>query len=93
MARYAVIDNGVVVGVLGASTPPTIDIPVSRIYVDIQDLPAVRGGEFYDPATGIFSLAPTVLDQRLATLESDVKALQEKTSKLPVPPVTVTPEI
>lgn len=60
MPRYAVIDDGVVVGVLGASTPPTIDVPPNRKFVDITNIPDVKGGEIYTP-DGVFKQPPTPL--------------------------------
>lgn len=88
MPRYAVIDDSVVVGVMSASSPPSIDVPTNRIFVNVQDLPDIKGGESYDPVTGVFSqpfLSPNVIS-RLDKIESDVKDLKTATS-----PKTVIP--
>lgn len=78
MPRYAVIDNGVVRGVLSASTPPTIDIPPGRSFVDITEQPDIKGGELYDGT--MFSPAPTPpsdMMARLSKAEADIRLLQQ----------------
>jgi hypothetical protein len=81
MPRYAVIDDSVVVGVVSSPSPPTIDVPKNRIFVNVQDLPDIKGGEIYDPVTGVFSqpIADTTITSRLAKVESDVLALKVAT--------------
>lgn len=79
MPRYAVIENGVVVGVLSAPTPPTIDIPQGQRFVDITEQPDIRGGESYDGV--MFTAAPTPpsnIEVRLAKAEADIRTLQQK---------------
>lgn len=78
MPRYAVIDRGVVVGVLGASTPPTTDIPIGRLFVDVTELPEIRGGESYDATSGTF-VSPVGPDvpSRLNKIESDIRTLKD----------------
>lgn len=61
MPRYAAIRNGVVVGVLGASAPPTINVPLGTIFVDVTEVPDVQGGEGYDDKTGLF-IPPAMKD-------------------------------
>jgi hypothetical protein len=93
MARFAVVDDGVVVGVLAAPTAPVLDIPPNRVFVDITDGPDVRGGESYDPKTGVFILPLVPLDlslrDRVAALELKTDAIQSKLPTveiLPLPP-------
>lgn len=59
MPRFAQIDSGIVTGIVVADTPPTIHIPAGRTYVDISDLPTIRGGESYDSEHGVFGPIPT----------------------------------
>lgn len=82
MPRYAVIDNGVVVGVLAASTPPTIDVPLNRVFVDITEIPDIKGGESYQ--NGVFSPAASDdLTKRVAAIEVRVADIQK--TRTPVP--------
>lgn len=79
MARYAVVDNGVVVGVLSAPTAPVLNIPPYRQFIDITEGPDVRGGELYDPNMGAF-LMPELLFE--TALQLRVMALESKTADL-----------
>lgn len=77
MPRYAVVENGRVVGVLGCSTPPTFNVPVGRSYVDITEIPEIQGGELWDG--NIFSSPATPdITTRLAKVEQAVAVLQAK---------------
>jgi hypothetical protein len=82
--RFLVVDNGVVVGTLQAQDPPTIDIPPGRVFVKASDLPDIKGGEEYDPKTGIFTqpvpdvVVSATVESRLAQLESDVQSLKKQ---------------
>lgn len=78
MPRFVVVDNGVVVGILQADIPPTINIPRGRLFVHATDIPDVRGGETYDPATGIFSQPVVLTEARLVKLEADVETLKKQ---------------
>lgn len=76
MPRYAAIDSGVVVGVLNASTPPVLNVPRNRIFVDITELPEIQAGWRFDG----LSFAPTASDitSRVDKLEADVAMLNAK---------------
>lgn len=54
MRRFAAISSNMVVGVLNASTPPTVNVPVGWTFIDITDLPNVTMGWRYEPGTGVF---------------------------------------
>lgn len=75
MPRYAVIDNGVVVGVLARSTPPTFNVPVGRLFVDVTELLDIQGGEIWDGFMFSPATAPDVA-ARLSKVESDVAILK-----------------
>lgn len=78
MPRYAVIENGVVVGVLSASAPPTINVANSRLFVDITELPDVQGGESHDGFMFLPTKAAPDLIARLSKVEADVAVLKAK---------------
>lgn len=81
MPRYAVIENGKVVGVLGSGTPPTFNVPVGRTYVDITEIPEIQGGELWDGSIFTSSVTPDITS-RLTKVEAAVAALQ---TKVPTP--------
>lgn len=61
-----------VVGVLGAALPPTIDVPPGRTFVNVSELPDIRTGDGYNG--GVFIHAPTN-EARLLKVEANVQAL------------------
>lgn len=84
MPRYAVIDNGVVVGVLGASTPPVLNVPRGRIFVDATELPEIQAGWLYDGLSFAPAATSPGLEARVSKVEADVAMLQ---TKVPSPQV------
>lgn len=55
MARFAAISGGVVVGLLEAAAPPSLNVPIGLSFVDITNLPQITTvGWRYDSSTGTF---------------------------------------
>ncbi len=78
MPRYAVIHRRIVRGVLVADQPPSLDVPVGYTFVDVTDVPAITGGEYYDVTLGLFSSENSVEAQKqqfLITLQSQMTAI------------------
>lgn len=77
--RFAVVDNGVVVGVMAATSIPTVNVPPERMFVDITNGPDVVGGEIFDKQSGVFRFPPAgTATTRLDRLESDVALLKAR---------------
>lgn len=76
MPRYAAIENGVVVGVLGAASPPTLNVPRGRVFVDVTEVPEIQGGEQYDEVSGLFVAPAKSLAARVTQIEADIASLK-----------------
>lgn len=91
MPRFAVVDFGIVVGVLSAPAKPVVDIPVGRQFIDITEGPDIRGGEAFD--NGYFYFVPdtTVLERLEAVEQAQLRILKDVDAIKTELPVKVDP--
>lgn len=73
MARFAAVENGVVIGIWASAEIPVEGVPKGRTFVDVTDHPAILGGEHFDGE--MFSLANGTLDARITKLEQAMVAV------------------